>query len=116
MTRTIRSYLAILLAAIVALTSPSMAVSRMADGPSGQMVLCTGAGPVTVYVDSDGQPVKAPHPCPDCMIAGLDIGLAPVVVPLSPPLPQARTLMPKQRFGAARAERAHRARGPPAAV
>jgi hypothetical protein len=31
------------------------------------MVICTGAGPVTVYTDANGQPTSAPHVCPDCL-------------------------------------------------
>jgi hypothetical protein len=53
------------LALMLALTSQSMAVARGASAATGQMVLCTGAGPVAVYVDAQGQPTSAPHICPD---------------------------------------------------
>ena len=32
------------------------------------MVICTGSGPLMVYVDADGNPVQAPHICPDCVL------------------------------------------------
>lgn len=55
----------LLLALMLALTSQSMAVARGAAAASGKIVLCTGAGPVAVYVDAQGQPTGAPHICPD---------------------------------------------------
>lgn len=54
-----------MLALMLALTSQSMAVARGASAATGQMVLCTGTGPVAVYMDADGQPTSAPHICPD---------------------------------------------------
>ncbi|MGC1495394.1 MAG: hypothetical protein WA790_06265 [Sulfitobacter sp.] len=54
-----------MLAMMLALTSQSMAVARGASAATGQMVLCTGAGPVAVYTDATGQPTSAPHICPD---------------------------------------------------
>ena len=61
----IRSLIAVLLAVVLALTSQSMAVARGSAAATGQMVLCTGTGPVAVFTDADGQPTSAPHICPD---------------------------------------------------
>lgn len=61
----IRVVSSLLLALMLALTSQSMAVARGASAATGQMVLCTGTGPVAVYVDAQGQPTSAPHICPD---------------------------------------------------
>lgn len=50
---------------MLALTSQSMAVAKGASAAAGQMVLCTGTGPMAIYVDADGLPTSAPHICPD---------------------------------------------------
>ncbi len=65
MTRTLRTILPIALSLLLALTAQSVAASRGMDRAVGQMVLCTGTGPVVVYMDENGQPTKAPHYCPD---------------------------------------------------
>lgn len=57
--------LPLVLSLLVCLTGQGVAASRGVDVAVGQMVLCTGTGPVVVYMDADGQPVKAPHYCPD---------------------------------------------------
>lgn len=69
----LRTLIALLLALMLALTSQSMAVARGAAAATGQMVLCTGAGPVAIYTDAQGQPTQAPHICPD---AALNVVLA----------------------------------------
>ncbi|MEL7211636.1 MAG: hypothetical protein AAGK92_03170 [Pseudomonadota bacterium] len=58
-----------LLVALMVLTSASLAVARAAPDAAGQMVLCTGNGPVVVHFDADGEPVGAPHYCPDCAMS-----------------------------------------------
>lgn len=68
----LRPFFAIFFALILAVTGQSMAVARGASDPAGQMVLCTGNGPVTVYMDADGNPAAAPHMCPDCLASGFD--------------------------------------------
>lgn len=50
---------------MIALTGLGVASSRGIDKIAGQMVLCTGSGPVVVYMDKDGQPTQAPHYCPE---------------------------------------------------
>ncbi|MDE4133693.1 hypothetical protein PXK00_11250 [Phaeobacter sp. QD34_3] len=96
----LRIYIGIFLSLAVVLTAHSAAAMRGAQDATGQMVICTGTGPVAIYVDSDGQPVSAPHYCPDCVMHILDLaagaavdapmpadvailnGLPPVAVPL----------------------------------
>lgn len=71
----LRPYLGLALCLLLALTSQSMAVARGAPGPTGQVVLCTGTGPVTILVGADGQPTGAVHICPDLalgLFAALD--------------------------------------------
>ncbi|QIZ80555.1 hypothetical protein [Thalassovita gelatinovora] len=60
-----RSYLALVLAALLTLTGQSMAVARGMPNAAGEIVLCTGFGPISVLVDQNGQPVGKPHICPD---------------------------------------------------
>jgi hypothetical protein len=66
-----RNYLTILLVLMLVLTGQSMAVARGATGPDGQLVLCTGTGPVAVYVDENGVPIGPPMFCPDCALGHL---------------------------------------------
>lgn len=54
---------------LLALTSLTMAAARGAAQPVGQIVLCTGAGPVSVPVDATGKPTGPSHLCPDCLPA-----------------------------------------------
>ncbi|UWR63469.1 hypothetical protein K4L02_11945 [Phaeobacter inhibens] len=70
----LRSYLALALIVLMALTGIS-AQAGMRDA-AGQMVICTGTGPVMVYIDSDGQPVSPPMECPECLTFVADLGLA----------------------------------------
>ena len=118
--QSLRRYLApvpaLLLVAVMVLTSQSMATARGATGPAGQIVLCTGTGPVAVYIDDDGQPVGPPHLCPDCALHLLDAFAAPDIAPV-PLLATPR----KQRIVATLAHAESRAlapsaRDPPAAV
>lgn len=76
-----RNQIAILLVAVLVLTGHSMAVARGMPTASGQMVLCTGEGPLVVPVDEQGNPTGPAHICPDCSLTVLDY-----VVPLSSPL------------------------------
>ena len=64
-----RTVLPIVLSLLVVLTGQGLAASRGVDRAVGQMVLCTGNGPVVVYMDENGQPTRAPHYCPDYAMA-----------------------------------------------
>ena len=68
---------------MLALTSQGIAVARGASAASGQMVLCTGAGPMAVYVDDQGQPTSAPLLCSDAAFHDLvDVVLPQFGAPL----------------------------------
>ncbi|MDF1802963.1 hypothetical protein [Thalassovita sp.] len=69
MTKLLRAYLGVTLALMLALTGQSMAIARGTPSASGQIVLCTGTGPISVLVDENGQPVGKPHICPDCALS-----------------------------------------------
>jgi len=72
MMQRLRIFVGIILSLAVVLTAHSAAAMRGAQDASGQMVICTGTGPVTIYVDSEGQPTGPPHYCPDCIMHLLD--------------------------------------------
>jgi len=82
MIRRWRTYLALALVAMMALTSQSMAVARGAAGVAGQIELCTGTGPLTVYVDETGKPTGPPHICPDFALHFLAFVTPPAIVPV----------------------------------
>ena len=68
-----RRYIGLFLAAALLLTGHSASASRFERDATGQVVLCTGAGPVSVYVDENGTPTGPPHFCPDCITHLLDL-------------------------------------------
>ncbi|WP_298837480.1 hypothetical protein [uncultured Roseobacter sp.] len=72
-----RPFAAIVLGLMLVLTGQSMAVARGAAAATGEMVICTGAGTVTVYTDAGGNPTSAPHICPECIAAVL-LAIVPV--------------------------------------
>lgn len=77
--------LPLVLSLLVVLTGQGVAASRGMDRAVGHMVLCTGTGPVVVYVDAEGQPTRAPHFCPDYALTLLGaIALADPVLPTAP--------------------------------
>lgn len=110
----IRAYLALALALVLTLTGQSMALARSAPGPAGQMVLCTGNGPVTVLVDSQGQPTGAVHICPDCALSLFQIATHDTANTLPPtawePVQEIDFIVEKSDLTRLTA----RARGPPA--
>lgn len=69
MKRWTRSFTALSLAFLLALTGQSMAVARGAPGPAGQMVICTGTGPIMVSVDESGAPTGPAHICPEAALS-----------------------------------------------
>ncbi|WP_393935077.1 hypothetical protein [Roseovarius sp. S1116L3] len=48
-----------------------MALARNAPGASAVLTICSGTGPLSIVVDAEGQPMGAPHICPDCALAAL---------------------------------------------
>ncbi|WP_170426632.1 hypothetical protein [Ruegeria arenilitoris] len=77
--------LPIVVSLLVVLTGQSIAASRGMDRAVGQMVLCTGSGPVVVYMDAEGQPTQAPHYCPDYALTLLGaIAVTELTLPNAP--------------------------------
>ncbi len=82
------------LSALIGLTGLSVAGSRGMDRAVGQMVLCTGTGPVVVYVDEQGQPTRPPHYCPDYALTLL--GAVLVDQPMLPQAPKQSRPVPER--------------------
>ena len=107
------SYLTLFLVLAITLTAHSAGAMLGMRDATGQIVICSGSGPVVVYVDSDGQPAKAPHDCPDCIPLALD-ALAPVqqLHPIAPE-PMRRVVQPKNTCVLSRMPLRASARSPP---
>lgn len=94
MIRSLRPLAAIALALVLVLTAQSMAAARGAPAVAGAITLCTGAGPVTLLTDAEGQPLAPSHICPDCTLtldagpAGPMLALSHVAVRIAPLLPR----------------------------
>ncbi|CUH47296.1 hypothetical protein [Ruegeria atlantica] len=82
------------LSLLVVLTGQGIAASRGVDRAVGHMVLCTGSGPVVVYMDAEGQPTKAPHFCPDYALNLL--GAVSIAEPSLPVAPEVDRRMPSR--------------------
>ena len=78
----IRALIAYALVAVVVLTGQVMATARTMPDATGEMVICTGSGAVTVHLDEDGNPTGPPHICPDCVMSLLVAVDASGVMPL----------------------------------
>lgn len=106
-----------LLSLLIALTGQAAAVAHAAPGPSGQIELCTGSGPVMVYVDANGTPVGDPVYCPDfalSLILALD--LAPVVPGSVEGLSEVSVPVVRATAMSGRDVRHRLARGPPSVI
>ncbi|SMX33512.1 hypothetical protein [Octadecabacter ascidiaceicola] len=69
------------LALLIAVTSQQMAMARgMARDASGQVVLCTGQGVMTVTLDAQGEPMGPVHICPDCALTLMDFAETSIAV------------------------------------
>jgi hypothetical protein len=69
--------LTLTLALLIAVTSQQMAMARgiMTDA-SGQVIICTGEGTITISLDGQGTPIEGPAPahiCPDCTLTIADV-------------------------------------------
>ena len=84
----LRSYLTMFLVLAVTLTAHSAGAMRGMRDATGQIVICSGTGPVVIYVDADGQPARAPGNCPDCITLNMDLTVGPQQAPLTARQPQ----------------------------
>lgn len=87
----LRPILALLLSALLAVTSVTLAAARGQTRIAGAVVLCSGALYVAGATDEDGNPVAPPHLCPD-MALGLIAGMAAPAPEVSRPTGRAEAL------------------------
>ena len=105
-----------LIVLLLVLTGQSLALVRGQAAPMGQAVICTGTGPVIVYLDENGQPTGPPRYCPDFAMHGFDMVAA--IVSVSPDI-RRLARVPETFVGAILAGQAGPAavaRGPPRLV
>lgn len=63
---------------VLIITALAMSTARgQARDAAGAIILCTGHGTVLVYLDATGDPIEAPHLCPDCVLQAF--GNGPVI-------------------------------------
>lgn len=77
MRRFARYPLQLLLVLALVVTGQALAQARGQAAAVGQMVICTGTGPVMVSVDTEGNPTGPPHICPEGALALFLDGAAP---------------------------------------
>jgi len=104
------------LALLLVATGQGVAIARGMPGPAGQMVICTGTGPVMIIVDATGQPTGHAQYCPEAAQSLLHALFGtPQVLPRTLRMVRAVELREvTHQAGLARA--APQARGPPARV
>ena len=113
MTRPMRHALALALALLMGVTSLGFAAARGQARIAGEIVICTGMGVTVVAVDENGNPVGAPHICPDMALALLAAPPLPALA-LLPPTGAARAAdLPEPADAQGRAAPPPAARGPP---
>ena len=73
--------LTLTLALLIAVTSQQMAMVRaVTKDAQGQVILCTGQGPMMVTLDAQGNPIGPVHICPDCALTLMAYSDAPIAV------------------------------------
>ncbi|GAA6182559.1 hypothetical protein [Shimia sp.] len=74
----LRTYVTLLLVAVLVLTGHSLAIARGMPGAAGYAEYCIGQSAVMVPVDAEGNPTGAPHLCPDVSLSLLNwVEMAP---------------------------------------
>lgn len=116
MRRRLRISFVLFLSLVLFGTSMDMAVARGQVRVAGQIVICSGYGLTTIYVDENGREVPKVHICPDCVLAMM-AAVAPAPIAVFRPETRARRLMPPPgRRLPSRAVPFFRARDPPVPV
>ena len=113
---TLRSLSALVLALMLALTGQTRGVARLGQPNTDAVSVCTGAGPVAIYVDAQGKPTSAPHICPD---SALNVAMAGTVVLAAAPMRIVTFVAPAVHVLTAdvpRRKTRHDPRAPPVAV
>lgn len=91
----IRVLSSLLFALLLAVSSVPAALMHNQMQGSSQMVICSdtpdASGLITVTLDATGQPISAPHHCPQCL-AALDLALLPSTPTAAAPIGQSQPL------------------------
>jgi hypothetical protein len=91
----IRVLSSLLFALLLAVSSVPAALMHNQMQGSSQMVVCSdtpdASGLITVTLDATGQPISAPHHCPQCL-AALDLALLPSTPTAAAPIGQSQPL------------------------
>ena len=106
----------LVLVLLLAVSGQGLAQGRGDTAAVGQAVICTGTGPVVIYLDDQGQPTGPPRYCPDFAMHGFDLAAS---VPLASAPARRLTRLPwsfSYPFPPAQAAPAAMARGPPRLV
>lgn len=109
----LRPFLAVCLALSLCLTAQGLAMSRGVSTATGQMVICTGNGPVSIHVDASGQPAPAPKYCPDFALSVLGALAVGAIREPVPPAGSGRALPTGMPWPGIAAVLSPRARAPP---
>ena len=113
MKRSLRPHIGAFLAVMLAVTGQSMAVARGMPNAAGEIILCTGAGAVSILVDENGQPAEKLHICPDFALTLFAQAAEQPALPARP-LGAVEKLAPAlQSFKASARDIEPSARGPP---
>lgn len=113
----LRSLTHLLLILSVLVTAQIIGMARGQARVADQMVICSGGAVLTVQVDADGNPVGAPHFCPDCAMTLLT-GLATTQPELQRPISLRSLAWSREASVAAAPQSAveQTARGPPSCL
>jgi len=112
----LRPHIALALALMLGLTSLSLAMARGQAPAAGTIEICSGMGLQVIAVDAEGNPVGAPHVCPDAIAAFVSVDAPEPRLPLRRLADGERLTVP-QDVSLAEAERLRAtARGPPVFV
>ncbi|QDC09061.1 hypothetical protein FHY55_07315 [Oceanicola sp. D3] len=112
----VRRVISGLMLAVLLLAGQALSVARGHGAAVGQMVICTGFGTQVVHVDAEGNPVSAPHLCPDGLAAMVEAHVPPPPLAVQVTGEVSAVQVLAHRVDAARRARAvFEARGPPLA-
>lgn len=97
----------------VTLMGQGAAAGMTMQDAAGRMVICTGDGVISIYVNAEGEPVTPDHICPDCVVMGASL-LLPAMLDWFAPKSAARSAdTPIRSFVTVWLAPAQSARAPP---
>jgi len=111
-----RALICLFLSLTLGVASVALAVARTDGGLSRQITICTGQGAAVISLDASGNPIRALHHCPECLIS-VTFALPPVAVRILPS--PAQSVMHPPARAATAPDPDHvdpRAQGPPVSV